>query len=242
MLRVHLSRVSTNVKVGPIPVSTTSADTCPDACGLKGHLKGCYASAGPLALHWKAVSEGKRGMEWNDFLAQIRALPRGILWRHNQAGDLPGENNAIDAGKLAALVKANGARKGFTYTHKPMSDASNLAAVREANAKGFTINASADTVTDADTLASLGLPTVVVLPSDAPRGMKTPEGRTIAICPAQLSDKVQCATCGLCSRADRTAIVGFRAHGPMTKRAEVLTKADIARRSAIKDAVIAAHA
>lgn len=32
MLRVHLSHVSGNKKTGPIPVSTTSADSCPADC------------------------------------------------------------------------------------------------------------------------------------------------------------------------------------------------------------------
>jgi hypothetical protein len=55
----HFTRVSGNAKCGPIPVTTTSADSCPPTCSFKGN--GCYAESGPLALHWKAVSSGKRG-------------------------------------------------------------------------------------------------------------------------------------------------------------------------------------
>lgn len=55
----HFTRASGNVKTGPIPVTTTSADSCPPTCSFKGN--GCYAESGPLALHWRAVSSGKRG-------------------------------------------------------------------------------------------------------------------------------------------------------------------------------------
>ena len=56
---VHLVRKSRNGKTGPIPVSTTSGDTCPNACPLKG--SGCYAKSGPLGMHWQKVSSGARG-------------------------------------------------------------------------------------------------------------------------------------------------------------------------------------
>ena len=57
MYTVHLSPKSSNVKTGPIPVSTTTKATCPATCGMR---ESCYAASGPLALHWRAVSEGKR--------------------------------------------------------------------------------------------------------------------------------------------------------------------------------------
>jgi hypothetical protein len=84
---VHLTLKSRNKKVGSIPVSTSSAATCPDACPLKS--KGCYAASGPMSLHWHKVTDGKAGASWDTFTAQIAALPEGQAWRHNQAGDLP---------------------------------------------------------------------------------------------------------------------------------------------------------
>ena len=239
MLSVSLTRISSNVKTGPIPVSTTSADTCPDACAMKAG-GGCYASSGPLKMHWNKVSDGSRGTSWEAFCKDIKALPAGTLWRHNQAGDLPGTNNLVDVEKLSMLVLASKRLKGFTYTHKPM-DGSNLKAVQDANKAGFTINASADTMTQADALANKGLPTVVVLPAYAPRGLKTPEGKTVAICPAQLSDKVTCATCQLCSKADRNFIIGFRAHGTSYKKAQKASMEDMARQALVRQAVSAAH-
>lgn len=208
--RVHLTLKSANEKTGPIPVSTTSAATCPDACPFKKN--GCYADGGPLAIHWRAVTEGQRGAQWSDFTAQIAALPDGQLWRHNQAGDLPGAGDAIDPVALGELVRANVGRRGFTYTHKPATS-ENLHWIRAANEWGFTVNLSANDLTHADALADTGLPVVTVLPVDAPAKLETPAGRTVVTCPATYRDGVSCATCQLCQRANRATIVGFPAHG-----------------------------
>lgn len=230
---VHITPTSANEKTGPILVTTTSAITCPDACPFKrtaDGVQGCYADGGPLAMHWQKVSRGKRGQPWPDALAtlavELKRKGKGATWRHNQAGDLPGLGDAIDAGAIAALVKVNAdaSARGFTYTHKPLvgsphADA-NLDAVLAANAGGFTVNASANTLAHADTLAALGVPVCVVVEHDAPATMATPEGRKVVVCPAQQKDNVTCATCRLCSRSARSVIVAFRVHGASHRRAE----------------------
>lgn len=234
---VHVTPTSDNVKTGPILVTTTTALTCPDACPFKrtvNGVNGCYADGGPLAMHWQKVTLGKRGQPWSDALvtiaAQLKRKGKGATWRHNQAGDLPGLGDAIDAPALADLVKVNadaGAR-GFTYTHKPLVGSvhaeANLAAVQSANALGFTVNASANTLAHADAIADLGgVPVVVVVAHDAPDTLATPAGRKVVVCPAQRRDDVTCASCRLCSRGDRSVIVAFRAHGASYRRAEAAT-------------------
>lgn len=222
--RVHLSLKSANVKTGPIPVSTTEKATCPVSCGMRD---ACYASAGPLALHWSAVSSGSRGYAWEEFCADIASLPEGQLWRHNQAGDLPSDGSAIDADALSALVEANRASgaRGFTYTHHAPHVADNAYAIASANGNGFTVNLSADTAADADALADLSIgPVVCVLPSDATENTVTPRGRRIVVCPATQRDNVSCATCQLCQRVDRAVIVGFPAHGTFTRKADAIAR------------------
>jgi len=205
---VHLSPKSANAKTGPIPVSTTSKATCPTDCAMRD---ACYASSGPLALHWGAVSNGTRGTDWQTFVDQIAALPDGQLWRHNQAGDLPGDGSTVDPVALGELVAANRGRRGFTYTH--YRDSESLAWVRHANAWGFTVNLSANDLSDADRLADTGAgPVVVVLSSDHTDNTTTPSGRRVVVCPATQRDDVSCATCQLCQR-QRSTIVGFPAHG-----------------------------
>ena len=218
MKTVHLTIKSSNKKTGPIPVSTTSALSCPDSCPLKKN--GCYADGGPLALHWRAVTEGTRGTDWVSFCESIASLPAGQLWRHNQAGDLPGLNDSINPDALRMLVKANEGKRGFTYTHKPAS-AENIALVREANADGFVINWSANNLAHADELAALNAgPVATLLPAGAPSLTKTPAGRPVVTCPAQLRDDISCADCQLCARRDRPSIVGFIPHGTGAKKAE----------------------
>lgn len=215
---VHLTPISRNTKTGPIPVSTTSASTCPDSCPFKDN--GCYAGYGPLKLHWDKVSSGERSTPWKEFLTAIRRLPKQQLWRHNQAGDLPGQGTSVDAALLAQLTAANRGRRGFTYTHKPMTP-ENLAAVQAANADGFTVNASANNLSEADALLAHGLPVVAVVSQDAPLKGTTPGGHKYLVCPAQVRDDVNCATCGLCQRQDpKRPVVAFQAHGTGKKRIE----------------------
>lgn len=213
--RVSLVRSSNNRKLGAIPVSMTERGSCPDACGFKN--EGCYAEEHHwLKYHWGRIEQ--RGLAWKDFCLAISRLPRGQLWRHNEAGDLPGMNDAIDALDLASLVRANVGRRGFTFTHKPTLEGPharrNRIAIEKANRGGFTVNLSADNLEHADALADLGIgPVAVVVPSDAgDRARRTPGGRTVIVCPAETRG-LTCARCRLCSHANRKAIVAFRAHG-----------------------------
>ena len=208
---VHLTLKSSNKKTGAIPVSTTERDSCPDDCAMQAE---CYADTGPLALHWDAVSDGRRAMTWDAFCDAVETLEAGQFWRHNQAGDLPRKGRTIDAVKLGQLVRANRGRRGFTYSHH--RDAQSLDWIRHANAWGFTVNLSANDLRDADRLADTGAgPVVVVLPSTQTENTTTPAGRKVVICPATQRDDVSCASCQLCQR-QRSTIVGFPAHG--TKR------------------------
>lgn len=226
MHHIAFTRISRNAKTGPIPVTTTSEETCPDSCPLKS--QGCYAESGPLALFWRKVTERKAGMAWQQAMAEIRKLPKGTLWRHNQAGDLPGTGDTIDKGAMMELIAANRGRRGFTYTHKPADAGSqNAYLVAVANKSGFAVNLSADNLAEADQLADLGIaPVVCVLPSDQVTAVKTPAGRQVAICPATISDDVNCASCGLCAMIDRKAIIGFPAHGTSKRKASQIARGE----------------
>jgi hypothetical protein len=183
-----------------------------------------------LALHWSKVSNGERGDSLDTLTRQIRSFPRDQVWRHNQAGDLPGFSNAIDSDKLAQIVAANKGRRGFTYTHKPCEGdsneaTSNRAAVRFANREGFTINLSANNVAHADKLVDLQAgPVVCVVPEATENTFYTPQGRKGIVCPAQQRDDITCASCQLCQRVNRSVIIGFRPHGTSKKKAEAIAK------------------
>lgn len=216
----HFTRVSRNRKTGPIPVTTTSANSCPPHCGLRRN--GCYAESGPLAIHWRAVSQGVRGATFEELLREIGTLRRHALWRLNQAGDLtPSAPGVIEAGLLIRLANANRGRRGFTYTHYPPTS-ENRAAIQQANDLGFTVNLSAQTLAQADAYADIGIaPVVVILPVGTDRLVRTPAGRHVVVCPASLGG-TDCLSCGICQQRDRVASVGFPAHGTGARRAETV--------------------
>lgn len=216
------TRVSRNAKTGPIPVVTSHKSTCPTSCPLKG--AGCYAEHGPLRLVWDRVS-----LKLEQIVSEIRSLPKRQLWRYAQAGDLPGEGDAICKESMDALVRANNRRPVLAYTHKPPTP-ENLAILRDAHERGFVVNLSADNLEEADELAATGLPVVTVLPSSYGRDKRsetitsyrkrlrdqirtTPDGRKVAICPATYLD-LTCDVCRICANPDRKGVViGFPAHG-----------------------------
>ena len=212
-MQVHITRKSSNKKTGPIPVTTTESKSCPSTCPFID--KGCYAKSGPLALHWRKVSSGERGVNWQEFCDYIQSLPDGQLWRHNQAGDLPHLFGDIDHDLAAHLAVANTNKRGYTYTHHVLND-HNVEILKRLNRQGFTVNASTESLESADAAIDKGLPAVVVIPSDQPVPKCTPNGHKVKLCPAQATD-TDCATCKLCSVADRKCVVAFQAHGTAKK-------------------------
>jgi len=222
-LFVHLTQKSSNSKTGGIPVSTTSAETCPQSCPFINN--GCYAKNHLLGHHWKQVNKKERGTNFTEFLQKVRNLPDGQLWRHNQAGDLPGHNEQINKRKLERLVKASKGKRGFTYSHKKIEGNDrtakrNRAAIRESNNSDFVINLSANGIEHADRLVKLGVApvTTVISSTETRRTFKTPDGNTCTVCPAQVEDNITCQSCQLCAIPNRKSIVTFRSHGTKLKQ------------------------
>ena len=218
-LRFHLSRVSTNSKTGPIPVSTSSQATCPPTCPFLG--SGCYAQNHGLNFHWRAVTEGTRGVTASEFFRLIAALPSGQFWRANQAGDLPHTLGRVSRRFLRGLIAANHGRRGYTYTHHRLEIGENLALIRQANRQGFTINVSTETEAAADRAVAAGLPAVVAVPSTETRtAWNTPAGHRVVVCPAQREGStMDCATCQLCYQRPAGLVVAFLAHGTSKAKA-----------------------
>jgi hypothetical protein len=225
-MNFSLTLVSSNIKTGKIPVSTSNKDTCPDNCTLKKQGI-CYAMSGPLNIHWNKITDGSRGISWVNFLEKIKGIPDNTLWRHNQAGDLvPDSLNSekISIQHLKDLVQANKGKRGFSYTHYKILDKTlvslhNRKVIEFSNAGGFTLNISTENVEDADNAFNVGFPSTVVLPFDVSNDtVKTPSGNNLVICPATYKDDVNCLSCQLCQKTDRKCIVGFPSHGTAKKK------------------------
>lgn len=216
MAQVALTAVSSNAKTGPIPTSTSDRATCPTTCPF--YNKGCYAKSGPQAIHWSKVSNAERGVTYDQFVEQVRKIQRGQLWRHNVSGDLQHNDGNIDYLKLRKLIMANKGRKGFTYSHHVLNE-HNVICLQNANGMGFTVNASCESVDDADrVMTEHQIPAVAVIPStESRRFFNTSSGRKVIVCPATIHENVTCSTCGLCQKADREFVIAFPAHGVAKK-------------------------
>jgi hypothetical protein len=224
-LTFHLSKVSGNVKTGPIAVSTSARATCSPTCPFFNN--GCYAESGPLLLHWRKVSEGLRGVKFSDFLAQLKGLESGRLFRHNQAGDLPHTAGRISRTFIKRMVQSVSHLKAFTYTHHSLKLGENLQLLRYANRNGFTVNISTESESAADDAIAAGLPAVMVADSGESRTTWHTKGNNVVlVCPAQRSDTKTCADCKLCHHRGRRVIIAFLAHGTGKRKANAALSAD----------------
>ena len=234
MVLVHITKKSSNRKIGDIPCSITEERSCSPTCPFLN--SGCYAKTGPVSWHWKKVSNGTQSnlTDWSGLCSFVENLEDGQLMRINVAGDLCHNNGDIDRSALKQLVKSNKNKKAWTYTHHKMSR-NNFEAVKHANDNGFTINVSTESLIKADRVIDLQLPAVTVISSNndavkpfkgsdnrtyykVTKQLRTPKGRRVVVCPAQTTESgVTCKTCKLCTR-QRDFAVAFVAHGNQVKK------------------------
>ena len=214
-MKYQFTRISSNAKTGPIPTTMTEKDSCPDTCPLK--LSGCYAENFPLSLHWGKVSE--TGISASKLASNLKALPIGQLWRHNVAGDLPHDNGVIDLKELEPIMQAVERRKLETilYTHHQLKK--NIKQLEQVKRRGINVNLSCNSVSEAIAAVQAGFNAVTLMPSSAPKVTKL-DGAKVVICPAQTSERVTCASCGLCAKDRGNTIIGFYPHGARSKKAE----------------------
>ncbi|MFM7549481.1 MAG: hypothetical protein ACKO8I_11570 [Cyanobacteriota bacterium] len=220
--RAVLIHPSENRKTGPIAVSSTSRSTCPSSCPLAAD-QGCYADAGfHTRLQWNRLSAGRIGVSPEAFIAQVRALPAGVLFRHCVAGDQwpePADPLRIDRALLLQLAGASRhLRAAWSYSHMPM-DAVNQATVKQAAARGLVVNASTESRTVAAELHRQGIAAVCVVPAGTPPVFEHQGVRFIECPHSRSGGTVQCIGCGgrfgipLCAQAARPFVVTFPAHG-----------------------------
>ena len=225
-MNTALTLSSSNDKTGDIAVSTTSRASCPSTCPLAGP-NGCYAEAGYYTrMHWDKVTAGDRGLPEHEFILAVSRIKPGSKFRHNVAGDLWHEAGRINGKLLRKLADATRhLAAAWTYTHHLRSSA-NLAAIRSAIRRGFTVNLSTESKLEASHYARRGYPVVCVVPEGTPAHF-TDGGVKFRQCPATFDGSpTQCSSCGvgipLCARADRDFVITFPAHGT---RAAVASRA-----------------
>ena len=226
MIYYHLSKKSSNIKTGKIPVSTSDIKTCPAICPFKKN--GCYAEFAHLRLHWDKVSSGERGVSFDEHIKQLKELPKSRM-RLFQAGDMPGVGNNINTKQTKKLVKALKGFEAFTYTHKDLSVDKNRKIIKYCNENGLTINLSANNLKHADELVDMNIGPVTVTIPERTGKTATPKGRKVIVCPAITSDSIRCANCGgkkgaLCWRQNRNYIIAFPAHGSAKRKVSEIVR------------------
>ena len=218
-LRFHLTRISGNSKTGPVPVTTSSMATCPSTCPFKAN--GCYASSGgPLALHWRKVTSGERGVSFRQHCEDLARLPLKQFARLHQAGDLPHVRGRISRRFIRGIVAATKKIRAYTYTHHDLTLGENLSLIRYANRNGLTVNISTESEAAADKAIRAKLPAVMTVSSEETRNTwRTPENNLVMVCPAQTREGTTCSTCELCHKRGARVVIAFRAHGTGKKKA-----------------------
>lgn len=205
MTKYRFTALSDNIKTGPMPNVYSDKTSCPDTCLF---IKKCYPNFGPANIWWSKTNDSL-----DSLIENIGTIKKGKLWRYGVAGDLPGNNRRIDKTALRRIIKANKGKRGFTYTHKPLTE-DNIAILKESNNNGFTINVSCDTFDQVRNANNLGLPAVVVLPRTTPDKFKIDGNIPVLACPVEKkANKIQCIDCGWCAMPNRSFVVGFHAHG-----------------------------
>ena len=227
---------SSNEKTGNIIQSYSARSTCPNRCPLKNN--GCYADSYHTSRQWDRCNdkEDKRyirnGHDLTLDLMSSVALhakrgEKSILFRHNVAGDIAiPDSDTIDGERLNTIVEScnkvssnlNVNLMGYTYTHCSLT-MQNFKKVKKAQAKGFTVNFSCETIEEVKKVKFAGCNAVVtsVNPHETIKALKA-EGLKSVQCPAQTNEDMNCKRCKLCAR-DRDVVVIFAIHGNGSNKA-----------------------
>jgi len=216
MINYSFVKVSQNKKVGPMPVVMASRNTCPPSCEM---MESCYAKFSFTGIHWRKLDD--KGLDFDTLLNKIGTIAKRAIWRYGIAGDLPGDGTTLDVDKMSALAKANKGKHGYAYTHYPVTK-ENVGTLAMVNARGFTVNLSANNLDQVDDYIKTGLPVVTVLPQDAPDVSYTEQGNKVVVCPQQQNPEITCQQCEICAKPERNYVIGFKAHGTSKKKAEAV--------------------
>lgn len=220
MTETHLLQItakSGNTKTGPMPTTMRPESTCPSTCPFlpSGEIGGCYGTGRIMAM---ADTLSGYMTEDQAVAKASKGKAKDARWmRDRVVGDIVTADGAIDHAyvRFIARVAKRLDLKPFGYTHA--MDRITRADVRKINATGYVLNASTETAEGAARAVSLGMPTTIAN-DDIPEGTII-AGKRVVTCPAQTRDGVSCATCGLCAKPQRAAIVRFRIHGTAARKA-----------------------
>ena len=222
MLNILWTSRSDNRKTGNVPNAWIglSREEAEDSCSGCGMLEtGCYAHHGAVLIGSMSVTRAakKNPSRYTLDVALKERHKKAKMVRVTALGDI-GRSGKEVADEITDTVRETGlALVGYTHHWRE---------ARVAEAWQGRLMASCDSLEDADRAVDEGWRAAAVVLSDHPRVSKTPRGRTVIVCPAQLKDdySVTCNSCRLCNASARGPIIAFRAHGNDQRLLEIQLK------------------
>lgn len=191
---------SGNMKTGNVSSWYSSPNTCPSRCPFKDN--GCYAENFHCKMAWQKATHSLEE-------CREKAYKLGILdlMRVNVAGDIAIPNtNRINKAFVDWMIDTFAEYTTiWTYTHCSPT-AANIAVVKDAIARGFTISFSCESLKVAEKLHAEGVP--VVLATDK----ITETNSKYFVCQGG-KDGMTCRKCKMCTKPNRKKIIVFNLHG-----------------------------
>lgn len=214
---VHFSPSTDNRKTGPIPVTTRPMNTCPTDCPFlptNTEGGGCYGTG----ILFGQASQLASDTTVEQATAKLdRRMWRGARYlRDRVLGDVLNTRGRLDRGYITSVsqVARNVDVVPFGYTHAWRNfTGDDVAFMRD---QGYVMNASTETLDDVEQAVGLGLD-VAIVNDDLPDGTMI-AGKRLVTCPNVTHPGVTCASCGLCAKPDRLALVRFFTHGSVGVR------------------------
>lgn len=209
---VNIVARSRNTKTGNIPVTYRDMEeTCPRECPFFNN--GCY---GDGRIKSRARKHAKQVTQESALSTLSKRDKSARLLRDRVVGDILTDGKIdMDYVLGIAAVARQSSLIAFGYTHAWRRLTKRM--IKSITASGYVMNASCETVDDVASALAAGLPAVITN-DDIDDGTMI-DGKRVITCPAQTRDDVTCASCGLCAKPDRKAVIRFLVHGPSKNRA-----------------------
>lgn len=216
---VTITAASGNRKTGRIPVTSRPMTTCPSDCPFlpTGATGGCYGTGWLFGMANKNATTTTVAAA----SAKLRAgvLKQARYLRDRVVGDVMTPDGEVDTAYITGIAQV--ARENdlvpFGYTHGwERFTEKDIALLDDV---GYVMNASTETVADAQRAIELGMPAVIVN-DDLPEGEMV-AGKRLITCPAETRAGVTCSSCGLCAKpaGERKVLIRFHPHGNVRNRA-----------------------
>jgi len=196
-------KLTRDPRARPVSVTRAAQRSCPRSCPFLN--SGCYAESGPAGIHssrLNRVADTARASSRDIARQEARAIATqwpidGRPLRLHEVGDARTVTAARILARAVAARQASGAGLAWSYTHA-------YDVVRRREWGSVSVLASVETAAQARAARRAGYAPAMVAQTAADGIRKLAAAGIQGIpCPAESGAAPDCASCGLCMRADR---------------------------------------